>query len=111
MKKKTTKTGIILMILSALITSVGQASWKYSDGENFIFLVMGLGLYVIGAVLMILALRYGELSILHPLLSFGYVFSVFIGVFVLNETLSITHTIGIIIIAVGAVLVGGGKSD
>lgn len=99
------------MLISALVTSVGQACWKYSNGENLVFLSIGLGLYIIGAVLMILALRYGELSVLHPLLSFGYVFSVFIGVFILNETLSIIHTVGIISIAMGAVLVGGGKSD
>ncbi|MNC04356.1 4-amino-4-deoxy-L-arabinose-phosphoundecaprenol flippase subunit ArnF [compost metagenome] len=109
--KKTTKTGITIMVLSAMVTSIGQASWKYSDGKNFAFLSLGLGLYVIGAVLMILALRFGKLSALHPLLSVGYVFSVFIGIFILDETLSITQAMGIIIISVGAVLVGGGKSD
>lgn len=99
------------MIMSALVTSIGQASWKYSDGNNLLFLSLGLGLYIMGAILMILALRHGELSVLHPLLSFGYVFSVFIGVFILSEVLSFIHILGIVSIAIGAVLVGGGKND
>ncbi|MFB4160952.1 EamA/RhaT family transporter [Geomicrobium sp. JSM 1781026] len=100
--------GITLMICASFSTAFGQFFWKLSGSELNTFLISGFMLYGAGAVLMIIAFRFGALSVLHPLLSIGYVVAVFLGVFFLQETLSIANVAGTILIVCGAVLIGGG---
>ncbi|GGJ00868.1 hypothetical protein GCM10008022_07240 [Paenibacillus hunanensis] len=57
---------------------------------------------------MILAFRFGSLSVLHPLLSMGYLFALFVGVFILGEVISYKEIIAIFIILIGVLFVGGG---
>ncbi|QQZ64029.1 DMT family transporter [Paenibacillus sonchi] len=94
------------MLASAIFTSVGQATWKVSNGENFLYLFIGLISYFIGAVLMIIAFKHGSLSILHPLLSTGYIFSIFIGFFWLNEMIDFKTIVGILFVSAGAIIIG-----
>lgn len=105
---KNNRTGIMLIVLAALMTSVGQLFWKLSSTNQIIFLFLGFVLYAIGAILMILAFRYGSLSVIHPMLSFGYVFALLLGTVVLKEKISNFQYIGILLIIIGVVLIGGG---
>ncbi|GAK03013.1 membrane protein [Geomicrobium sp. JCM 19037] len=100
--------GIVLMIAASFSTAIGQFLWKLSGAEINVELIAGFMLYGAGAVLMIIAFRFGALSVLHPLLSIGYVVAVFLGVFFLQETLSIANVAGTILIVCGAVFIGGG---
>ncbi|MGG1619426.1 EamA family transporter [Paenibacillus sp. NRS-1782] len=97
--------GIIFILFSALFTAVGQALWKVSDTNNMYILALGLILYVCGAALMVIAFKFGDLSVLHPLLSFGYIFAILIGNFFLKEQVGFKEIIGIILIVLGAVLI------
>lgn len=54
---------------------------------------------------MIVALRFGELSLLHPMLSAGYVLSLLLGASVLHEHVSFLQVIGVAIIIVGLVFI------
>lgn len=102
MKDSTLKKGIAIMLSSALLTSVGQLCWKISSTQYFyLFLLSGFVLYGIGALLMIIALRFGNLSVLHPMLSAGYGLSVLLGYFVLHEPIAITKLAGITVIVIG----------
>lgn len=69
---------------------------------------MGFLLYGIGAILMLIAYKYGSLSVLQPMLSFNYVFSILLAHYALNEEIMVSDVIGIIIIIAGTVLIGGG---
>lgn len=102
------KKGIILILCSALCTSLGQAFWKLFSEGQILFIIIGFVLYGGGAILMIMAFRFGSLSVLHPLLSLGYLFALFIGGYILNEVISYREVAGIIIILVGVLCVGGG---
>ena len=97
--------GIVLMLLSSLLTCTGQLCWKMSVNRTLIFLIMGFGLYGCGAVLMIIALRYGELSQLHPLLSAGYILSAVLGAVILDEPVTVRKAIGIAVIIAGLILI------
>ncbi|AIM16233.1 MULTISPECIES: EamA family transporter [Neobacillus] len=99
--------GIGLMILSAFCTAFGQLFWKLSDAALNIELIIGFILYFLGALTMTIAFRFGQLSILHPLLSIGYVISLFLGVLFLNETISLNAIIGVIFIISGVFIIGG----
>ena len=72
------------------------------------FALVGFVLYGIGAVLMILAYRFGSVSVLQPLLGTNYVLSVILGFFVLGETVTVTKIIGIVIITAGVIFIAGG---
>jgi drug/metabolite transporter (DMT)-like permease len=105
------RVGISLIILASLSTAVGQMFWKLSEKFLDFHFIIGFCLYFCGALLMIIAFRFGDLSVLHPLLSFGYVFSLYIGSVFLDETLTTSKILGTLIIFIGATLIGGGDHD
>jgi drug/metabolite transporter (DMT)-like permease len=104
------KLGVAFILLSAAFTSVGQLLWKIADGEINLPLLIGCVCYGAGAVTMITAFRFGKLSVLHPMLSLGYVFALFMGAFFLKEHISFMHIVGTALIIVGAILIGGGDN-
>ncbi|GKV69314.1 membrane protein [Sporosarcina sp. NCCP-2716] len=107
--RTTSPIGIILMILAAFSSATGQFFWKLAAGGGLLdwHLWLGFVLYGIGAVLMTVAFRYGRLSVLHPLLTVGYVIALFYGVTFLDETLSLPLIGGTVLILAGVWLVGG----
>lgn len=96
--------GIAIMLFSSLLTCTGQLCWKLSAQENtLLFILIGFVLYGMGAVCMILALKFGELSVLHPMLGLGYVLSILLGNVVLHESFEIKKLIGIAVILFGLI--------
>ena len=89
-----------MMLLAALCTCMGQLMWKLAAGCIW-FLVPGFVLYGGGALLMILAMRYGELSVLHPMLGAGYALSVVLGLLVFREAVTVRKVLGIGVIVLG----------
>lgn len=104
-KKKTQVLGIILIILTALVTSLGQFVWKLSSSfpasQKLLLTIAGFAIFGISGFLMIVSYRFGELSIIQPLLSIGFVFSLVIGKVFFNEEHSIFKYIGIGVILIG----------
>lgn len=102
--------GILLMLISALFTCVGQLCWKLASNEASLpCLLAGFGLYGCGALLMIAALRYGELSVLHPMLGAGYALSVILGALALGEKITVNKVLGIAVITAGLICLGTSK--
>ena len=97
------------MLSSALLTCCGQLCWKLSArGGSPLFLLAGFGLYGCGALLMMAAMRFGELSVLHPMLGAGYILSVLLGALVLGEEMTAGKLLGIAVICAGLVCLSGG---
>ena len=99
-------TGIILMLFCAACLCLGQLVWKLMPEYNLIYLFGGFVILAIGALSMILAYRYGELSVLQPINSMSYVFSAIIAVFILQEKLPPIHITGIALIVSGVIVIG-----
>ena len=112
MDKDNLKSGIFLMTLSSLLTVIGQLLWKFGAEANtvndFILIFIGFACYGFGSLLMIYALKFGELSILYPVMSTSYIFAIIIGYFYLNEAINIYKIIGTLIILLGVALIGRG---
>lgn len=72
-------------------------------------LLAGLVLYGLGAVMMVLALRHGELSVLYPMISLSYVWVAIIAVVVLHEDMNAARIAGIIVIMAGVGILGRGS--
>ncbi len=104
MKNNSNFLGIVIMLMSSLFTCGGQLFWKlFSSGYGVLFFLGGFAMYGCGAILMIEALKFGELSRLHPMLSAGYILSLILGALVLKEKISISRIVGIAIIILGLI--------
>lgn len=102
------KYGIFLMIISSIVVCLGQLLWKLGANGNLTLLGGGFLLYGLGALLMIIAYKFGSLSVLQPILSLNYVISLFVGYYFLNESVSIQNLLGVIIIILGVYLIATG---
>jgi len=60
----------------------------------------------VAAVLMILALRHGELSVLYPLISLSYVWVAVLSVLIFGEVMNIYKVGGVCLIMIGVGVLG-----
>jgi multidrug transporter EmrE-like cation transporter len=70
----------------------------------------GYCLYGVFTVLFVFALRDGELSILYPLISLGYVWVAIIGALAFHEAMNPLKLTGIAIIMAGVTVLGRGST-
>jgi undecaprenyl phosphate-alpha-L-ara4N flippase subunit ArnE len=98
--------GITLMLFCSLCLCLGQLIWKLMPGLHWMYLLSGFAVFGCGAVLMILAYRYGELSVLQPVNSMSYVYSLLLGYAVFHEEITFFRIIGVIAIMSGVLLLG-----
>ena len=99
------------MIASSLFVSFGQMFWKMFHNEGLWALLLGFVLYGCGALLMIIAYKYGKLSVLQPMLCLSYIFAVFIAVSILQEMMTPLRLAGVAVVILGVVLIGGGDAE
>ena len=104
---KKNRKGIVLMLLSSIFVCIGQLEWKMATTRGFLFILIGFVLYGIGALLMIVAYRFGKLSILQPMLSFNYVLSILLAAYYLDEHITNYKIAGVFIIILGVILIAG----
>lgn len=102
------RTGILLMVVSAIMACLGQLCWKISTQTGFGMMILGFAFYGIGALFMLAAYKHGSLSVLQPMISLNYVLSLILGAAVLHEPITWAKIVGILIIICGIVLIGGG---
>jgi len=69
-------------------------------------LIEGLALYGLGSILMIAALRHGELSVLYPLISLSYVWVAVLSVVIFHDEMTPLRISGIATIIAGVSLLG-----
>ena len=108
---KKNKKGILLMLVSSLCVCIGQLLWKLSTDGSLLPLLVGFTFYGAGALVMIVAYKFGELSVLQPMLSLNYVISIFLAAVVLKENITLLKLIGVVIIIAGVLLIAGGTEE
>lgn len=113
------RRSVFLIILFTFFAATAQVLWKYATialGEHptplailtNVELIAGLAVYGMGAVLMIVALQHGELSVLYPLISLNYVWVAIIAVLLFNESMNPAKVAGICVIMAGVAVLGRG---
>lgn len=55
---------------------------------------------------MVLAYRYGELSVLQPINSMSYVFSTIMAILILHEQVKVINMAGIVLVISGVIVIG-----
>ncbi len=114
---KTKKEAIALVLLCTFLTAAGQMFLKIGSG-NLSFsilkllsnlpLIIGFALYALGAVILVIALKHGELSVLYPIIAMSFVWVSFLSI--LNEIMNLLRWAGVITIIIGISLIGRGAS-
>ncbi len=111
-------SSIIWVSVGAVIGSLGAAGLKAGANElqfNIRALVrnwklaLGLGLYLISTVFYVKGISRGEISVLFPLVSLGYVWTAIWSKIFFGESMTTTKYAGLGLILVGCVLLGLGK--
>lgn len=105
------RTGILLILISSICACVGQLFWKLSAEQGIWMALAGFVFYGMGALIMLIAYRFGSLSVLQPMLSMNYVLSILLGALILKEAITIRKVIGVLVIMTGVILIGGGDEE
>ena len=114
---------LILVSLSTILGATGQILMKKGADPNIhgmlptiirIFtnfnLFVGYMLYALVAVLMVLALRKGQLSLLYPVIALTFVWVAILSVIIFHETLGPLRIAGITTVVLGVALLGMGDT-
>ena len=74
-------------------------------------LFVGYALYGVNTVLLVLALRHGELSILYPVITLTYVWVTGLSVFMFHDTVNVVKSLGIAVIIAGVAILGRAETS
>ena len=114
---------LILVSLCTILGAAAQIMMKKGADPNIhgmiptivrIFtnlnLFLGYALYGVSAVLLVLALRKGQLSMLYPVIALTFVWVAILSVIIFHETLTPMRIAGITTVVCGVALLGWGDS-
>lgn len=104
---------LTLMILVTILVSIGQMLWKLG-AENLTIsiqgtllnlpLITGLIIYGLGLLVLMVALKKGDVSSLYPIMALSYVWVSAISYFYFEETFNTMKILGVIVIIVGVAI-------
>ena len=114
--QKTKWWALALVLLCTLFTSTGQLFLKAGVMKVTSFwtifnwaLILGIFLYATAAGLLIITLKFGELSVLYPAIATSFIWVNLLSMIFLNETIPFFRWIGIALIIFGVSLIGFGS--
>jgi drug/metabolite transporter (DMT)-like permease len=115
---KTKPFAILLVLIATIFTSLAQVFWKFGADRlaldfravllNY-HIWIGFGLYGIAGLLLVYALKNGELSVLYPIVATSYVWVSLMAVKFFNDELNPWKWAGILVILLGVSLIGYGS--
>jgi drug/metabolite transporter (DMT)-like permease len=73
-------------------------------------LLGGLSCYGVFTLLLIFALRDGELSVIYPVIALTYVWVVFLSIVIFHETLNPFKACGVVVIVLGVAILGRNRA-
>jgi len=108
---------ICLVLLCTLFTSVGQLFLKLGSKTALLdfsllanyYLIIGIALYLVSALMLVIALKGGELSVLYPFIATSFIWVSFLSVRFLGEAMNSWKWLGIFVIIIGVSFVGIGS--
>ncbi len=101
----------VLITITTLMISAAQVLFKTASQRlpeiltNW-QLLAGLGLYGIGALLMMSSFALADVSIVYPMLATSYIWVSIAAVFFFGEQLTILRIIGIAVLIAGVAMIG-----
>jgi multidrug transporter EmrE-like cation transporter len=106
---------VSLSALAQLALKIGTSAAPAAEASGFgrqigglvqsPMVLVGLGLYGLGALIWLFVLSRAPLSLAYPFVGIGFVLTMLAGALYLNESVSQTRVIGTLMIALGCVMV------
>ncbi len=117
---KTSSWAIVIVLITTILTSAGQVLYKLGTNSlsgnaaliKYIlngYILSGLAAYLFGAVLLITALKYGELSVLYPIIATSYIWVSLASMYFFGEMMNSFKWAGVIAVIIGVSLIGFGS--
>lgn len=116
---KTHPLAILSVMLATLLTATGQFLFKKGSEhlalnisllQNW-WLIGGFAVYGISAAILVISLKYGELSVLYPVVSLSFVWVNIISFEFLGEPLNSFKWAGVSLIILGVSCIGFGSRN
>src|SRR3989338_6598376 len=116
----TKHSSAILVFICTIIISIAQVFYKTgADKLEFNLLsiitnqnlIIGMALYAAGAIILLIALRGGELSVLYPIIATSYIWVTLLSIYFFNEVMNFYKFAGIAAIISGIILIGLGSKQ
>jgi|TARA_B100001971_G_C18202692_1_gene545620 multidrug transporter EmrE-like cation transporter len=100
-----------LVLSCTLLTTTAQVIYKFGVRPFNIYLILlGLGFYGVAAVILLKALKGGELSVLYPIISTSYIWvSLVSPMFFPTDSMNLMKWGGITLIVIGISFIGIGS--
>jgi multidrug transporter EmrE-like cation transporter len=76
--------------------------WRLATNPYFLFRLV---LYAVSVINWVVVLARMDLSVAYPLMSVGYILTLFAGVWLFHEPINSTRIIGVVTIMIGVVLI------
>jgi undecaprenyl phosphate-alpha-L-ara4N flippase subunit ArnE len=112
MAGRTPVWAIAVVAVSTVLLSTAQVLLKLSVGKPFPaalynpLLYASLAIYIAAGVMMVTALKHGELSVLYPVVSLGFIWVMLASIYLLHESPSWHQILGTAIIIAGISVIG-----
>jgi multidrug transporter EmrE-like cation transporter len=117
--KKTKRWAALLVLVCTAFTSAAQVFYKAGVNRDlsldFVALVtnypiiLGLIFYGVGAALLLIALKHGELSVLYPIVALSYIWVSLLASYFFAEPMNTYKWLGVFAIIAGVSLIGRGS--
>lgn len=108
------------MLICTLFTSAGQLFFKYGS-KTFQWdvvelmtnynLILGFILYGVGALMLVMALKFGNLSAIYPFVSLTFIWVMLISAWFLGEQINNLKIGAVVFIVLGVILIAKGDDN
>ncbi len=111
-------SSMLLVLAASFVGSFGAVTLKHGanrlgPGMLQVFLswriVLGVALFLLSSVFYLMGLKHGNLTVLYPLVSLGYIWTLFWSRLFFREPFNRSKIFGLLLILVGALLIGLGN--
>ncbi len=111
-------SSMLLVLLASFLGSFGAVFLKagaerlHRDWKTLVLnyrLAIGVGMFLLSSYFFVLGVRHGELTVLYPMVSLGYIWTLFWSRIFFGEPFTRNKFVGLALIVVGVVFLGLGN--